>query len=481
MAMTKMKLPKIAVKERELCLTLLAHFDIEGYKVSEVITEGQLVIFWAIVFRNYEYIQIIACTQYGKSLIVALACIIVSCIQGELIPVVAPKKEQAKKIMRYYIEHIGDSPMFSSLLERKERIDMLRQEASKDRIVLRNGGGLFALSVEARSVERGVKAVMGEGGRIVIQDESALIPDEIEATIFRMIAGKQKIGDDRQKSCYIKIGNPFHNNHFKKTWKDEDYFKVFIDCYQALREGRYTEAFLNKALELPLADILYKCKFPDENEVDPRGFRKLMTDKEQEQMYLKYKPELKRSGKRLGVDVARGGNWTVFVIRGIDNDTGLPVAYIKRKLKTKNIMDIASEIKLICKEERIDYSDVFVDVVGVGAGVADRLLEDDIYINQCRANDKPSENGSNMYINIKAESNFRAKKMLTEQGGKVYGKEFAEVDDIKWKIASGGDGKIQMESKDDLISRGVASPDFWDALCFTYYESSVIVPKISMI
>jgi hypothetical protein len=476
--MLKVKLPKIPQEEREVCLSLLAHFDIEGYRASEVVTEGQLVIFWAIVFRHFEYIQIIACTQYGKSLIVALACIIVSCIQGELIPVVAPKKEQAKKIMRYYIEHIGDSPMFSSLLEKKDKIDMLRQEASKDRIVLRNGGGLFALSVEARSVVSGVKAVMGEGGRIVIQDESALIPDEIEATIFRMVAGKQKVGDERKQSCYIKIGNPFHNNHFLKTWKDKDYFKIYIDCYQALKEGRYTKEFLNKALKLPLASILYKCLFPDEDDVDSRGYRKLMTSKEQEEMFCACKPKLKKSGEKLGVDVARGGNWTVFVVRGREEKTGKPRAYIKRKMKTKNTMKIVDEIKLICKEEKIDYFDVFVDVVGVGAGVVDRLEEDGIFVNACRANDKPSDDGKNLYVNIKAEANFKAKKMLTEQDGKVYGSEFAEVDEIKWKIASGGDGKIQMESKDDLLARGVPSPDFWDALCFTYYERKEVVPRI---
>lgn len=459
-------------------MSLLAHFDIEGYRASEVVTEGQLVIFWAIVFRHFEYIQIIACTQYGKSLIVALACIIVSCIQGELIPVVAPKKEQAKKIMRYYIEHIGDSPMFSSLLEKKDKIDMLRQEASKDRIVLRNGGGLFALSVEARSVVSGVKAVMGEGGRIVIQDESALIPDEIEATIFRMVAGKQKIGNERIQSCYIKIGNPFHNNHFLESWKDKDYFKVYIDCYQALKEGRYTKNFLDKALKLPLANILYKCLFPDENEVDARGYRKLMTNTEQARMFVKNKPKLKNSGKKLGVDVARGGNWTAFIIRGLDEKTKLPRAYVKRKIKTKNLMAIADEIKLICKEEKIEHYDVFVDVVGVGAGVADRLAEQGIYVNSCRANDKPSEDGKNLYVNIKAEANFKAKKMLTEEDGKVYGEEFAEVDEIKWKIASGGDGKIQMESKDDLLARGKPSPDFWDGLCFTYYERSAIIPQI---
>lgn len=471
-------MPKIPREEREVCLSLLTNFNIEGYKASEVITEGQLIIFWAIVFRHFEYIQIIACTQYGKSLIVALACIIVSCIQGELIPVVAPKKEQAKKIMRYYIEHIGDSPMFSSLLEKKDKIDMLRQEASKDRIVLRNGGGLFALSVEARSVVSGVKSVMGEGGRIVIQDESALIPDEIEATVFRMIAGKQMIGGDRKQSCYIKIGNPFHNNHFLKSWKDKDYFKVYIDCYQALREGRYRKDFLDKALKLPLSGILYKCLFPDEDDVDPKGFRKLMTVKEQEEMFCSDKPLLKNSSKKLGVDVGRGGNWTVFVIRGKEEKTGLPRAYIKRKIKTRNTMKVVDEIKLICREEKIDYFDVFVDVIGVGSGVVDRLEEIGIYINACRANDKPSEEGKNLYVNIKAEANFKAKKMLTDDNGKVFGQEFSEVDEIKWKIASGGDGKIQMESKDDLIARGVQSPDFWDALCFTFYERQTIVPRI---
>lgn len=460
-------------------MSLLANFNIEGYRASEVITAGQLVIFWAIVFRHFEYIQIIACTQYGKSLIVALACIIVSCIQGELIPVVAPKKEQAKKIMRYYIEHIGDSPMFSSLLEKKDKIDMLRQEASKDRIVLRNGGGLFALSVEARSVVSGVKSVMGEGGRIVIQDESALIPDEIEATVFRMVAGKQKIGNERVQSCYIKIGNPFHNNHFLKTWKDKDYFKIYIDCYQALREGRYTKEFLDKALKLPLSNILYKCLFPDEDDVDARGYRKLMTSREQETMYCQEKPELKKHGKKLGVDVARGGNWTVFVIRGIDKVTGKPRAYIKCKMKTRNTMKIVDEIKLICKEEKIDDYDVFVDVVGVGSGVVDRLEEEEIYVNACRANDKPSEEGMNLYVNIKAEANFKAKKMITEKEGRVYGSEFAEVDEIKWKVASGGDGKIQMESKDDLLARGVPSPDFWDALCFTFYDRKEAVLRIS--
>ncbi|MEI8360958.1 MAG: hypothetical protein WCG01_02425 [bacterium] len=472
------QLPIIPTSERETCIALLKQFKLEGEPANEVISEGQLVIFWAIVFRHYGYIQIIACTQYGKSLIVALACIVVSCIQGELIPVVAPKKEQAKKIMRYYIEHIDDSPLFSSLLEKKDRIDMLRQEASKDRIVLRNGGGLFALSVEARSAANGVKAVMGEGGRIVIQDESALIPDEIEATIFRMIAGKQKVGKERKQSCYIKIGNPFHNNHFKRSWKDKDYFKIFINSDQALKEGRYTPEFLSKALKLPLADILYRCKFPDENEVDAKGYRKLMTSTEQKVMYCEERPKLKREGKRLGVDVARGGNWTAFIIRGLEEGSSLPRAYVKRKIKTKNIMDVAKEIKLICREEHIDYLDVFVDVVGVGAGVVDRLEEDGIFVNSCRANDQASDAGKDVYVNVKAEANFQAKKMLTEQGGKIYGKEFAEVDEIKWKIASGGDGKIQMESKDELIARGVPSPDFWDGLCFTYYKRNQSVPRI---
>ena len=194
--------------ERDKCLKLLELFIIGGKKASEVLTEGEIQIFHAIVFRPKNRVQILCSTQYGKSLTVALACLVISCIQGELIAVVAPKDEKAKIIMRYYIEHLGDNLLFYSQLEKDTKLERLRMEESKDRITLRNRGGIYVLSAQSGNSQKGIEAAMGAGAKIVISDESSLIGDQIESTIFRMIAGQG------QDAFYCKIGNPFYRNHF---------------------------------------------------------------------------------------------------------------------------------------------------------------------------------------------------------------------------------------------------------------------------
>jgi hypothetical protein len=459
--MLKPDLPQITPEARALSIHLLSYFQIDGRKANEVATEGQILIFYSIIFEPSQLIQIITCTQYGKSLFVALACIICSCIKGELIPIVAPKKEQAKLIMRYYIEHLSDNPLFYSQLQKNTRLDRLKQEESKERIVLRNGGGVFALSVDAGST-KGIEAAMGQGGRKPILDEAGLIGNEHESTIFRMMAGKGK------NFCYVKIGNPFYCNHFKESWEDRDYYKIFVDRNQALKEGRYTEAFIEKAMKKPLAGILYDCEFPDESEIDIHGFRVLFTSDERARVFTETKPELKKGWKKLGVDIARGGDWVSFTIR--DHKA----AYVKKKYKTRDLMAIVGDIIQVVKEEKIDWDEVYVDDTGMGGGVTDRLAEQEYYVNACHegggAEDKET------YLNAKAEANFRVKEWLLELGGRFYGKEYEVIKEIKWKINSSG--KIQMESKDDLRKRGIPSPDDWDSACLTFYEKTAQRPSI---
>jgi hypothetical protein len=368
--------------------------------------------------------------------------------------------------MRYYIEHLGNNPIFYSQLEKNTKLDRLRMEENKERIVLKNGGGIATFSVEAGNSIKGVEAVMGEGGRKVIQDESGLIPDEHEASIFRMLAGKG------ENICYIKIGNPFYNNHFKTSWYDPDYYKIYIDCYRALKEGRYTEFFLTKALRKPLADILYKCEFPDEDEMDSRGFRKLIKTEEYERIMLPEKPELKKSKTKLGVDVARGGNWTSLVIR--DDKAG----YVLKKFKVRDLMVVVAEIEQAVKEEKLDWDEVYVDDTGMGGGVTDRLAEKGHYINACQEGSKPTGDNAERFANAKAEANFAVQDWLLNQSGKLYGDEFEEIKEIKWKLTSQGDGKVRMEAKDEMRKRSVESPDHWDALTLTFYDKTADRPSI---
>jgi antitoxin component YwqK of YwqJK toxin-antitoxin module len=76
-------------------------------------------------------------------------------------------------------------------LEKNTKLERLKQEESKERIILRNGGGIYCISAQSSRMKKSIEAAMGEGSDDAIIDEAGLINDESEATIFRMIAGKE--------------------------------------------------------------------------------------------------------------------------------------------------------------------------------------------------------------------------------------------------------------------------------------------------
>ncbi len=366
--------------------------------------------------------------------------------------------------MRYYIEHLADNPLFYTQLEKNTKLDRLRMEENKERIVLRNGGGIAAFSVEAGNSTKGVEAVMGEGGRKPILDEAGLIPDEHEATIYRMLAGKG------ENTCYIKIGNPFYNNHFEESWNDPDYHKIFIDCYRAVTEGRYNQPFLDKALKKPLSGILYKCEFPDPDDMDAKGYYRLFKSEILGLMKLKEKPEGQKF-KKLGVDVARGGNWTSIAAR---NEK---VAIIYKRFKCKDLMVVAAETIRAAKTLKIDPDEVYLDDTGMGGGVTDACAEQGFYLNPCQEAASPED--TERFVNAKAEANFACHDWVKYNNGRVYSEEINDqAKEIKWKLSRKGDGKIQMESKDEMRARSIESPDDWDALTLTFFPKNFERPGI---
>ncbi len=345
--------------DEKLCDKLLSLFRVRVGSVmvpaNEVLTPTQRDIFRSIVMRRHPRVQIITPTQFGKSLTVALAAIVMTCIEGEMVSIVAPSNEKAKIIMRYYVEHLGDSPMFYEQLEKDTRLERLRMEESKDRIMLRNGGGIYVLSAQASNSKRGIEAAMGSGAKNTILDEAGLIPDEIEATIFRMVAG-------HKDGFYCKIGNPFYRNHFLISWQNPKYHKIFIDDEMALKEGRYSEDFLEEAKTKPHYDVLFRCKFPDEDAIDDLGYLPLIP---RDPNYA----EKNKEGfgeRRLGVDEDEyGGNFNVIILRHAHYARGL------MRWKDINTMSVVGNVVRIMKEYDVLDQNVFVDEIGVGKGVVD--------------------------------------------------------------------------------------------------------------
>ena len=442
-------------REKRFCLRLLSFFQIDGKPANEVATEGQIQIFYEIVMRKNLRVQIITPTQYGKSLFVALASIVVSCIQKEMVAIVSPTSDKAKIIMRYYIKHIGDSPLFWQQLEKNTKLERLQMEESKERIVLRNGGGIYVLSAQASNSQRGIEAAMGSGAKVVVTDESSLIPDNIEATIYRMLAGYKE-------GFYCKIGNPFYRNHFLESWLGETYKKIFIDYKQGLREGRFTNDFIEEAKTKPHFNILFECKFPDEEMIDDKGFVRLFPD----ELITRCKQNTEPFGElRMGVDIAEeGGDSNVLGLRWQN------IAKVLLRFKNADTMTVPGQVIQAIKQFNIIDENVFMDSIGVGKGSYDRMREQNYAVTEIKFSEKAGD--EEQFLNKRAECYWMFFKWLNEGGKLEISNEWDSLRFIKYKVNSSG--KIQIISKDELRREGIRSPDVIDAIAMTFSRKRII-------
>lgn len=438
-------------------------FQIEGQPANEMITEGQLRIFWALVFRPALRIQIESCTQYGKSQTVGIACVIIACVQDEVVSVVAPSDEKAKEIMRYFIQHLGDHPVFSSQLESNTRLERLRQEESKDRIILREGGGIYTLSVNQRNFGKSIESAMGKGSRIVIVDEAGLVADPTEATIYRMIAGKGKF------AFYCKIGNTFYTeppySHFYKT--SDTYAKIWIDYKQALAEGRYTEEFIKEARGKPLFRELYECKYPPKDKMDADGFRFLFPKELVLNAFVDALPDELTGTKVASIDVGRGGDPSAYVER---QDKYL---WLKSTDQVRDLMVTAQQVEQML-EDGANWANI--DDTGVGGGVTDRCLERGLNVQGINWASAPQFDKMR-FRNRKAENYWSLYEFLLEGGKLLKNEGWLELLEIKYKIDSSE--KILIEPKERMLRRGVRSPNIADAGALSFNTMSI--PDISFI
>ncbi|WP_456443062.1 hypothetical protein [Caldithrix abyssi] len=401
-------------------------------------------------------------TQYGKSLAIAVGLILRTTADPDKFGVIGPTKEKARIIQDYVTQHCFDHPLFLSQLDVDIPLERLKRERSKDRLTFRRGGEVRVFTADQRNKNNAKKALMGFGAPNLVIDESSLLEDDVYATAKRMVGG-------HRENFIFEIGNPFYRNHFLTTWtQSKNYNKLFVDWKQAIKEGRLDKETVEEMRSLPLFDILYEVKFPAEEEMDERGYRVLLTAEQLATAIVK-QGEI-RGKKKLGVDIARGGNWNLYVIR--DSDFG----YIKHRDKVKDLMVTAGKIQEIVKEEGIDWTEVYIDDSGVGGGVVNRLGELGFEVNNVVEGER-AEN-SERFANSRAEGYWGVRQWILD-GGKIKGEQFWELKNIKFKINSSG--KIQMEPKEEMRKRGIPSPDAGDALMLTFTKKKAKEADISFI
>lgn len=172
------------------------------------------------------------------------------------------------------------------------------------------------------------------------------------------------------------------------------------------------------------------------------------------------------SPKLMGVDVARFGDDSTVIARRHGRKLEELIRY--RGLDTMQVAAMAAEAI-----NKFNPDAVFVDEVGLGAGVVDRLAQLGHTIIAVNAG-KPADDDK-LYYNKRAEMWRRMATWL----------EGADIPDDRELIADligpeyGYDNKmrVQLEKKEDMKKRGLASPDAGDALAqtFAYATPPVVV------
>ena len=416
---------------------------------------GQLEIIDCILHRSSpegkKRIQIIAATRYGKSLAVAAGVVIRASLKPEKWAIVAGTKEKARIIMEYITTFSLDCPIIRAQLEIDTSLDRLRMRRSQDRLNYKRGGEVRVYSADAKKIVQTSTSLMGFGAPNVVGDESALIPDVLQATVMRMLG-------DKPDSFMIKIGNPFHRNHFLRTWRNARYHKILIDYIQGIKEGRFSKEFIEEMREEALFNILYECKFPEEGAIDSRGWLMLLTDADIERAFVT--DDIPFGEKRLGCDVAGGGrNYSVIVLQAFN------VAKKVYKENEPDTMKFAGEIVKTAKDLAVLDKDIYIDRVGVGKGAYDRLSEMKNAVMGIGAGSQPANKGR--FVNLRAEIYWRTREWILQGGKLEKDDDWYQLAQIKYKVADSS-GKVKIMSKQEMLLEGIDSPDVADALSFTF-------------
>lgn len=171
-----------------------------------------------------------------------------------------------------------------------------------------------------------------------------------------------------------------------------------------------------------------------------------------------------------GVDVARFGSDSSVLCKRRGNAVTEPL----KRWRNYDTMQVAGAVKMeydTC-DPASRPAEIMVDLIGIGAGVVDRLRELGLPVRGINVSESPAMKGQ--YLNLRAELWFKAKAWFEQRGCRLPDDEelCAELVTVKYGFSERGN-LWKVESKDDMKRRGMASPDKADAFVLTFASEAV--------
>jgi hypothetical protein len=176
-----------------------------------------------------------------------------------------------------------------------------------------------------------------------------------------------------------------------------------------------------------------------------------------------------------GVDVARFGDDSTALAKRAGNHQLEPV----KEWWGKDTMQTAGLIKYEWDQtkEYLRPAVINVDVIGIGAGVVDRLVELGLPVHGVNVAEAEAINGGDRkYNRLRDELWFKSREWLEAKDCKLADDPdtVAELVTPTYSILS--NGLIKVEGKDEMKKRGVKSPNRADAWNLTFAQMSALKP-----
>ncbi len=334
-------------------------------------------------------------------------------------------------------------------------------EATSDRIVLKSSPTEAFCSARTSSKER-PEAMAGVHSEnvLLIADEASGIPEEV----FESAAGSMS----GHNATTLLLGNPVRTSgFFYRTHTDlsDDWWTKTVSCSDnplvaedfikdmASRYGETSNSFRVRVLgEFPEADDdtyipLYLIEQAASRDIEESPSAAVIWGLD----CARHGSDRSALAKRKGATLIEMKTWR-------DKSTMELAGIIVDEYENTPIIDRPTEI---C-----------VDVIGIGAGVYDRLLELDLPARS--VNVAESASMTQKYMRLRDELWGRAREWFESR-------ECVIVDDAQLihelaapRFAFTSSGKIKIESKDEMRKRGIKSPDMADAVCLTFASNAIV-------
>lgn len=183
----------------------------------------------------------------------------------------------------------------------------------------------------------------------------------------------------------------------------------------------------------------------------------------------------------VGADIGAGGDKTVFADRVIVEppedapDMALPARQAILSLRRYDHKDTMLTVGLLAKQLRELGGHAIVDVIGIGAGVVDRLREQEYQVigfNAGERSERRDRSGQLGYANQRSAAWWMLRELLDPANGEDIAlppDSMLRADLLAPRWHPNSSGRIQVESKEDIRKRIGRSTDDGDAVMMAWF------------